>query len=146
MALTVQTFDKLDTALDVDLVVSTLPAGAADSYAEALTTVPAVFDVVYAPWPTPLARAVRAAGGTVVGGFAMLLHQAVRQVELYTGRGEARWRSCERPARPRSSDERLERIDHPHPGARDVLHVAGHQGPSPYERGGRQETVDRGKG
>ncbi|WP_405147645.1 shikimate dehydrogenase [Sphaerisporangium sp. NBC_01403] len=88
MALTVQTFDKLDTALDVDLVVSTLPAGAADSYAEALTAVPAVFDVVYAPWPTPLARAVRAAGGTVVGGFAMLLHQAVRQVELYTGRGE----------------------------------------------------------
>ncbi|MEV7969169.1 shikimate dehydrogenase [Sphaerisporangium sp. NPDC088356] len=88
MALTVQTFDKLDTALDVDLVVSTLPAGAADPYVEALTVVPAVFDVVYAPWPTPLARAVRAAGGTVVGGFAMLLHQAVRQVELYTGLGE----------------------------------------------------------
>lgn len=86
MALTVRTFDKLDTALDVELVVSTMPAGAADEYAAALGGVPAVFDVVYAPWPTPLARSVAAAGGTVVSGFAMLLHQAVLQVELYTGR------------------------------------------------------------
>ncbi|MCW2878531.1 MAG: shikimate 5-dehydrogenase [Sphaerisporangium sp.] len=88
MALAVQTFDKLDTVLDVDLAISTLPSGAADAYAGALSAVPAVFDVVYAPWPTPLARAVRDAGGTVVGGFAMLLHQAVRQVELHTGRGD----------------------------------------------------------
>ncbi|GAA3833357.1 shikimate dehydrogenase [Sphaerisporangium flaviroseum] len=86
MTLGVHTFDKLDTVLDVDLVISTLPSGAADAHAEALAGVPAVLDVIYAPWPTPLARAVRAAGGTVVGGFAMLLHQAVRQVELYTGR------------------------------------------------------------
>ncbi|WP_248960079.1 shikimate dehydrogenase [Sphaerisporangium perillae] len=86
MALAVRTFDDLAAALDTDLVVSTLPSGAADAYAEALAVVPAVFDVVYAPWPTRLARAVHDKGGTVVGGFAMLLHQAVRQVELYTGR------------------------------------------------------------
>ncbi|GAA3148725.1 shikimate dehydrogenase [Planomonospora alba] len=86
-ALTVQTFDKLETALEADLVVSTLPSGAADGFADLVAArVPAVFDVVYAPWPTRLARAVRRAGGTVVGGFPMLLHQAVRQVELMTGR------------------------------------------------------------
>ncbi|GAA3447536.1 shikimate dehydrogenase [Planomonospora venezuelensis] len=87
IALEVQTFDKLDTALDADLVVSTLPSGAADDLAETVAArVPAVFDVVYAPWPTRLAGAVRRAGGTVIGGFPMLLHQAVRQVELMTGR------------------------------------------------------------
>lgn len=86
MALEVETLDKLPARLQVDLVVSTLPGGAADACAEALAGVPALFDVVYAPWPTRAATAVRDAGGTVVGGFEMLLHQAVRQVELMTGR------------------------------------------------------------
>ena len=86
VTLTVQTFDKLDTVLGVDLVVSTLPGGAADAHADRLAGVPALFDVVYAPWPTRAAAAVEAAGGVVVGGFPMLLHQAVRQVELMTGR------------------------------------------------------------
>ncbi|WP_043622102.1 shikimate dehydrogenase [Nonomuraea candida] len=85
VALAVETFDKLDGSTRVDLVVSTLPSGAADVFAERLARVPALFDVVYAPWPTGAAAAVRAAGGTVVGGFEMLLHQAVRQVRLMTG-------------------------------------------------------------
>lgn len=74
-------------ALAADLVVSTLPAGAADPLA-ARTWRPgqALLDVVYAPWPTPLAAAVGAAGGTVIGGALMLLHQAAAQVELMTGR------------------------------------------------------------
>ncbi|MER5626853.1 shikimate dehydrogenase [Streptosporangium sp. NPDC002544] len=88
MSLTVQTFDKLDTALGVDLVVSTLPSGAADGFTESLADVPALFDVVYAPWPTRPAAAVAERGGTVVGGFPMLLHQAVRQVEMMTGRAD----------------------------------------------------------
>ncbi|RCG26169.1 shikimate dehydrogenase [Sphaerisporangium album] len=86
-SLTVHTFGELGAVLDADLVISTLPPGAADAHAQALASVPAVFDVVYAPWPTPLAQAVQTAGGTVVRGFSMLLHQAVRQVELYTGLG-----------------------------------------------------------
>jgi shikimate dehydrogenase len=45
-----------------------------------------VLDVVYAPWPTPLAAAATDAGCRVVGGLAVLLHQAVAQVELMTGR------------------------------------------------------------
>src|SRR5271166_1038698 len=71
-----------------DLLISTVPAGAADSYAMRTYAGPtprAVFDVVYAPWPTPLARAAAAAGAVVIGGFELLLHQAGGQFELMTG-------------------------------------------------------------
>ncbi|SNS59329.1 shikimate dehydrogenase [Actinomadura mexicana] len=75
--------------LPAELVVSTLPGGAADVFAEPVAeSGAALFDVVYAPWPTALAAAVDRAGGTAVGGFAMLLHQAVRQVALMTGRDD----------------------------------------------------------
>ncbi|GAA3746078.1 shikimate dehydrogenase [Salinactinospora qingdaonensis] len=77
---------ELTEHLDVDMVVSTLPAGAADGHAAAIAASgAAVFDVVYAPWPTVLGSRAREAGATVVGGFPMLLHQAVFQVELMTG-------------------------------------------------------------
>lgn len=70
-----------------ELVISTLPPGAADPLAARdWRAGTAVLDVVYAPWPTPLAAAVGAAGGTVIGGALMLLHQAALQVELMTGR------------------------------------------------------------
>jgi len=71
------------------LVISTVPAGAADPMAPVLsrlTAPPVVFDVVYHPWPTPLATAALQAGCVVVGGFDLLLHQAAFQVELMTGR------------------------------------------------------------
>ncbi|MGI9002703.1 MAG: shikimate dehydrogenase [Pseudonocardia sp.] len=68
-----------------DVVVSTLPRGAADPLTgPGPGTV--LLDVVYAPWPTPFAAAAAAAGATVVSGLEMLLHQAVAQVELMTGR------------------------------------------------------------
>ncbi|MCW2614554.1 MAG: shikimate 5-dehydrogenase [Frankiales bacterium] len=66
-----------------DLLISTLPSGAADAVAPHVRAVPALLDVVYDPWPTALAAAC---GGAVVSGAAMLLHQAARQVELMTGR------------------------------------------------------------
>jgi shikimate dehydrogenase len=87
VSVTVGTFAELAELLPADLVVSTLPKGAADPYAPLIAASgAAVFDVVYAPWPTPLGAAAQRAGCTVVGGFSMLLHQAVRQVELMTGR------------------------------------------------------------
>lgn len=69
------------------VVISTLPTGAADPLA-ALTwgRPPLLLDAVYAPWPTALARAVTATGGTVVGGREILVHQAAAQVRLMTGR------------------------------------------------------------
>ncbi len=45
-----------------------------------------VLDVVYDGWPTPLARAARAWGATVVGGLDMLVYQAARQFVQFTGR------------------------------------------------------------
>ncbi|WP_017540380.1 MULTISPECIES: shikimate dehydrogenase [Nocardiopsis] len=81
---------ELERHLEVDLVASTLPSGAADAWADRVAqSGAAVFDVVYSPWPTALARAAAAAGRTVVGGFPMLLHQAAAQVELMTGAGPA---------------------------------------------------------
>ncbi|NSC20592.1 shikimate dehydrogenase [Streptomyces albus subsp. chlorinus] len=69
--------------LRAPLVVATTPAGATDGLAHA---VPApggtLFDVLYDPWPTPLAAAWN---GAVVGGLDLLVHQAVLQVEQMTG-------------------------------------------------------------
>jgi shikimate dehydrogenase len=70
-----------------DLVISTLPGGAADALsATRWKPDTVVLDVVYAPWPTPFAGSALAAGCRVVSGLAVLLHQAVEQVELMTGR------------------------------------------------------------
>ena len=44
-----------------------------------------LLDVVYAGWPTPLARIFERAGASVVSGFEMLVHQAAEQVRLMTG-------------------------------------------------------------
>ena len=85
------------TALDGPwrLLISTLPAGAADPWAGLITSAAGpggprtVLDVVYRPWPTPLAAAAKRAGDTVVSGFEFLVQQAGPQVELMTGRRPA---------------------------------------------------------
>jgi len=72
---------------EADLVLSTLPGGVADPLrTQRWGAGTVVLDVVYAPWPTPFAAAGLAAGCRVVSGLAVLLHQAVAQVELMTGR------------------------------------------------------------
>src|SRR4051794_5718666 len=71
----------------VDLVVSTIPAAAqTGALLAAVAAVPVVFEVVYDPWPTPLAAAATADGRTVVGGLDLLVWQAVDQVRAMTGR------------------------------------------------------------
>ena len=70
-----------------DVVVSTLPGWAGEV---AAASVPAahpgvLLDVVYAGWPTPIARAASGAGMTVVSGLDMLVHQAAEQFRLFTG-------------------------------------------------------------
>jgi shikimate dehydrogenase len=70
-----------------DVVISTVPAGAADALADRVwDPATVVLDVIYAPWPTALAAAAEVAGCRVAGGLEVLLHQAVEQVELMTGR------------------------------------------------------------
>jgi shikimate dehydrogenase len=68
------------------VVVSTLPADTAAGYTAALAPAAVLLDAIYDPWPTPLAAAVSARGGTVISGLQMLLHQAFTQVEQFTGR------------------------------------------------------------
>ncbi|MEV5507104.1 shikimate dehydrogenase [Streptomyces orinoci] len=77
-------------ALDAPLVIATTPAGATDALAGAVPERPGtLFDVLYEPWPTPLATAWAARGGSVLGGLDLLVHQAVLQVERMTGRAPA---------------------------------------------------------
>lgn len=71
-----------------DVTVSTVPAGAADTLADAIKSTPTsdtrgpLLDVVYHPWPTALASVWP---GEVVNGLEMLVWQAVAQVRLMAG-------------------------------------------------------------
>lgn len=73
--------------VEADAVISTVPKGAADHLASAVTwrrgTV--LFDAIYDPWPTPLAASAAAAGIPVVSGLDLLLGQALSQFEQFTG-------------------------------------------------------------
>lgn len=68
------------------VLISTVPADAMAAQIDAAAEARHVLDVIYHPWPTPLAAAVTARGGAVVGGLSMLLNQAYGQVEQFTGR------------------------------------------------------------
>ncbi|MDJ0350394.1 shikimate dehydrogenase [Cryobacterium sp. PH29-G1] len=73
------------TRVDSDVVISALPGG---------TVLPVplplelreravLFDVAYSPWPSAVASSWQAAGGTVLNGLGMLLHQALIQVRVF---------------------------------------------------------------
>ena len=76
------------------VVISTLPPRAADGMAAELEalgrrTDGVLLDVAYDPWPSRIAAAWHAGGGTVVPGLEMLLYQAVEQVRYFTGLPDA---------------------------------------------------------
>jgi shikimate dehydrogenase len=69
-----------------DLLVATATAGAVDDRAvEWASASAAVFDVIYHPWPTPLAQAAADRDRIVLNGLDLLVHQALLQIELMTG-------------------------------------------------------------
>lgn len=77
-------------AVAADLVVSTIPVAAQTSQVlAACAAVPAVFEVVYDPWPTPMARAAEDSGRALVSGLDLLAHQAALQVQVMTGQAVA---------------------------------------------------------
>jgi len=95
-----------------DAVISTLPPHAADGLApllglESLREGTPLLDVAYDPWPSALGSAWSAAGGSVVGGLTMLLHQAVEQVRLFTGISGADW--------PQVTNVMCDAVGLPHP-------------------------------
>ncbi len=73
---------------DFDLVINTTPAGAADLLADSVTHGRSglLFDVIYKPWPTPLASRWQDAGGIVISGIELLLYQAIAQLKLVLDR------------------------------------------------------------
>jgi shikimate dehydrogenase len=73
-------------ALQPTIAVSTVPADAqGEGVLRVASTARVVFDVVYDPWPTPLARLAMTSGQPFVSGLDLLVHQAALQVELMTG-------------------------------------------------------------
>jgi shikimate dehydrogenase len=74
-----------DAVAAAGVLVNTLPADVAARYAQRFAGAAVLLDAIYDPWPTPLAVAVTAAGGQVINGLQMLLHQAFAQVEQFTG-------------------------------------------------------------
>ncbi|MBW8803617.1 MAG: shikimate dehydrogenase [Catenulisporales bacterium] len=89
-AVRIRDWSEAADAFEAELVISTTPAGATDELAPSVPEQPGtLFDVLYHPWPTPLAAAWARRGGTVLGGLDLLVHQAVLQVELMTRRAPA---------------------------------------------------------
>lgn len=84
----VRTIDEVSAGrLDGDVLVSTVPASAqVPELLAAVVGIPLVFEVVYEPWPTPLADVAQRDGRVVVSGLDLLLAQAVNQVVAMTGR------------------------------------------------------------
>jgi shikimate dehydrogenase len=70
---------------EADVVISTVPKGVADELSVSWRPSTVLFDVLYHPWPTPLAASARAAGCRIVSGLDLLLAQAVGQFEQFTG-------------------------------------------------------------
>ncbi|MFB8371984.1 shikimate dehydrogenase [Pseudarthrobacter sp. NPDC055928] len=85
--------DAAGPAAAADVVISTLPPRAADGLAGELAasgarTTGVLLDVAYDPWPSLIASAWQAGGGSVVPGLEMLLYQAVEQVRLFSRLGD----------------------------------------------------------
>lgn len=68
-----------------DAIISTLPNGAEVDidFTEETRSRALLFDVSYHPWPSPLAAAWQQAGGPVISGLEMLVHQALMQVRIF---------------------------------------------------------------
>ncbi|GEP34065.1 shikimate 5-dehydrogenase [Nocardioides szechwanensis] len=75
---------SLDDVPTGEVLVSTVPADAqTPDLVARCGRVPVVFEVLYDPWPTPLADST--GDRTLVGGLDLLVHQAALQLEIFTG-------------------------------------------------------------
>ena len=81
--------DSIDLS-SYDLVVNTTPSGAADLVAENISSKLSgvLFDVLYKPWPTLLARRWSDFGGNTISGLELLLYQGIDQINLVSPMGE----------------------------------------------------------
>ncbi|EFL06551.1 shikimate dehydrogenase [Streptomyces sp. AA4] len=77
--------DFAELADTTAVLVNTVPPDAVVPHLAELSRIGSVLDVIYHPWPTPLAEAVGQRGGRIATGLDMLLHQAFGQAEHFTG-------------------------------------------------------------
>jgi shikimate dehydrogenase len=87
----------LETKIIADIVVNATPLGtsgenenATIATAKQLADVKVVYDLTYNPAETLLIGEARAAGCITIGGMEMLIGQAIRQFELWTGETPSR--------------------------------------------------------
>jgi shikimate dehydrogenase len=71
-----------------DLVVNTTPLYGADLFGDYLPTKISTlfFEVLYRPWPTVLLSRWRENGGETMDGIDLLVHQAIEQISLFSGK------------------------------------------------------------
>ena len=70
-----------------DLIISTTPEGVSDCLIDYFPANPTAvfFDVLYKPWPTKALAAWSAAGGQIIDGLELLIHQGIDQIALFSG-------------------------------------------------------------
>jgi shikimate dehydrogenase len=87
LTIDIATFDAARDDAATGLVVSTLPGGVDVplTFADDLRARVPLLDVAYEPWPSTLGQAWGDAGGVVLSGLAMLVHQALLQVRIFVG-------------------------------------------------------------
>lgn len=85
MDVVVRAWGVQDRSLRVpDTVISTLPGGENDmAFAEPIRAGSVLFDIAYDPWPSELALSWQQAGGRVISGLELLIHQAIGQVRVF---------------------------------------------------------------
>jgi len=70
-----------------EMIISTTPPGATDSLLDYFPKKPqsVLFDVLYHPWPTMALSNWKANGGEIIDGLDLLIHQAIDQIQLFSG-------------------------------------------------------------
>lgn len=69
-----------------DLVVNTTPGNSAELYAARVFEPNSTFfEVIYNPWPTKLLATWQKSGAKTIDGLALLIHQAISQIQIFTG-------------------------------------------------------------
>ena len=71
---------------DFDLVVNTTPGETASVFCDQKISVGTTFfEVLYNPWPTQLLSHWRNSGGYGIDGLDLLIHQAISQIQIFSG-------------------------------------------------------------
>jgi shikimate dehydrogenase len=79
-------WELTDALNGVDLVINTTPGQAADFLVSGIDKPRGtLFEVLYHPWPTALSKAWSESKAQVIDGLDLLIHQAIAQVEIFSG-------------------------------------------------------------